>query len=285
MPYICAAAYSIQNAVYSVRGRVASDNAQVGDANAKLINHKHNTSIMKKTMIALLALSGVAVASITTSSDDITVRGESSLTIDNAFLTANLTTPTHWTDIDNQCKVGSFYFRDYTAADSLSLTFDTTIGLYQLEITHPGTLNLTFNNGAAVYTSSTTSYTNDGGNANNHVSYGTNRPETTISVSLTDSQMEVLIADKVLTYSLIHTSSAWNNEKLGSLTLANVSALDAMNFTNKGVISSAADLQEFEYGLINTNSGMTLVAKTPEPATATLSLLALAGLASRRRRH
>lgn len=49
-----------------------------------------------------------------------------------------------------------------------------------------------------------------------------------------------------------------------------------------------------EYGLLytvapssdgKTSNVLTLVAKTPEPATATLSLLALAGLAARRRRH
>ena len=56
---------------------------------------------------------------------------------------------------------------------------------------------------------------------------------------------------------------------------------------NAGVIHDVADLQEGQSALLWADNKVTLVAKAlvPEPTTATLSLLALAGLAARRRRR
>ena len=71
-----------------------------------------------------------------------------------------------------------------------------------------------------------------------------------------------------------------------NLILNNISQLDALGYTNVGYITSADKLEKGQYGLVYTNSGMTLAAAAiPEPTTATLSLLALAGLAARRRRR
>ncbi|MGN0865245.1 MAG: hypothetical protein ACI4P8_03770 [Akkermansia sp.] len=60
---------------------------------------------------------------------------------------------------------------------------------------------------------------------------------------------------------------------------------DLGKFKNAGAVTSIDELKAGEYGFITTANSVTLVAKTPEPTTATLSLLALAGLAARRRRH
>lgn len=246
---------------------------------------------MKKTFIAILALAGAASAEISVKGDDITVSGESSLTINDDFLKEKLKNPENWTDIDTKCKVGSFFFSGYTSADSVSLTISTTIGLYQLEIADskaggvgPGTIALNFENGATIYTSNVDSYASASGEQH-HISYGTSQPDVTINVSLSGSQVTALIDTKALVYELTHTGSSWNYERMSSLTLNNVAELDAMKFTNRGVITSAEELHELEYGLINTKQGLKLVANAPEPATATLSLLALAGLVARRKRH
>lgn len=74
------------------------------------------------------------------------------------------------------------------------------------------------------------------------------------------------------------------------ITLSNIDELDDMGFSNKGVITDTTTLGVGEYGLYYSTSGLQLVAAAPtiitvpEPTTATLSLLALAGLAARRRR-
>lgn len=70
-----------------------------------------------------------------------------------------------------------------------------------------------------------------------------------------------------------------------NLLLGDISQLDNLGYENVGYITSADKLEKGQYGLVYTNSGMELAAKViPEPTTATLSLLALAGLATRRRR-
>lgn len=71
-----------------------------------------------------------------------------------------------------------------------------------------------------------------------------------------------------------------------TVTLGDISALKAIGYTNKGLITSSEQLAAGEYGLLYSSStGFQLAGRViPEPATATLSLLALCGLAARRRR-
>lgn len=90
-----------------------------------------------------------------------------------------------------------------------------------------------------------------------------------------------------------------------TITLSDAS-LDAAGFTNVGPLALAADgtytdlagnavtlgLKEYgvllsraDFALNNAPEKVSLLINAPEPATATLSLLALAGLAARRRRH
>ena len=70
-----------------------------------------------------------------------------------------------------------------------------------------------------------------------------------------------------------------------TVSLGDISALNALGYTNKGLITSADQLADGEYGLLYSSAGFQLAGRViPEPATATLSLLALAGLAARRRR-
>ncbi len=74
----------------------------------------------------------------------------------------------------------------------------------------------------------------------------------------------------------------------GTLNITNafvVTDAEGNALANAGVIHDVADLQEGQSALLWADNKVTLVARlVPEPTTATLSLLALAGLAARRRR-
>lgn len=71
-----------------------------------------------------------------------------------------------------------------------------------------------------------------------------------------------------------------------NLRLGEISQLHDLGYTNVGYITSTDKLEKGQYGLVYTDTGMVLAAKAiPEPTTATLSLLALAGLMARRRRR
>lgn len=94
-------------------------------------------------------------------------------------------------------------------------------------------------------------------------------------------------ADRVVTLGtdLVHLDG-WSDDKyLGVLTLSGDVYTDAEGQVVDIAAMNAND--EIYYALVKTDGGKTLslMAHAPEPATATLSLLALAALASRRKRH
>lgn len=126
-----------------------------------------------------------------------------------------------------------------------------------------------------------------------------------LEVELSDANVSLLLESGPVVYSraLLEAKSRsgiWNagsnNYQPGkfdriSLTLSGADALNLTEHENL-FISSIDELGEGEYALLydgstNAANKLTLVVKaqTPEPATATLSLLALAGLAARRKRH
>lgn len=95
------------------------------------------------------------------------------------------------------------------------------------------------------------------------------------------------ISDRVITLGtdLVHLDG-WSDDKyLGVLTLSGDVYTDAEGQVVDIAAMNAND--EIYYALVKTDGGKTLslMAHAPEPATATLSLLALAALASRRKRH
>ena len=121
--------------------------------------------------------------------------------------------------------------------------------------------------------------------------------QTNQSLSITgifgEAEMAELTADngvqsKLLTTNLITLTAGVLNMTVNSttVTLGNIKGLDDLGYSNVGLITSVDELEVGEYGLLYSTSGFQLAGKIiPEPATATLSLLALAGLAARRRRH
>lgn len=83
---------------------------------------------------------------------------------------------------------------------------------------------------------------------------------------------------------LITCKAFWNVADVHKAEKLTLSAEGMDGFRNVGVVSSAEDIGEYEYGLVLNTTSLTFVSKVPEPATATLSLLALVGMAARRRR-
>lgn len=138
------------------------------------------------------------------------------------------------------------------------------------------------------------------------MNFGAGKPTITLQVALSDSDVTALLGNETVysrdLLSALSSHGIWNAgsgngapEKFDriSLTLSNI---DALNLTqHEGLLVSDIDqLAVGEYGLLytvgissdaKTSNVLTLVVKTPEPATATLSLLALTGLCARRRRH
>lgn len=201
---------------------------------------------MKKTLIALVAMAGMAFGA-----------AEDHLAIDASFTTA-------------PSNAGNFWSADYV------LTF-TLAADYSLE--HGGSV-VAFYRGSAVndnygYNAITLGGTNDAltltigrGRANNTVANGTG-----IDVNTTFSYQ-----DKVTFTTTI--------ERGVEYTLSVAGASGAMTPTLAWGVDGTETAAAYN-GNMNGNAAVTYAVNTeyiPEPATATLSLLALAGLAARRRR-
>ena len=128
----------------------------------------------------------------------------------------------------------------------------------------------------------------------NEINFGQNLENITLKATLTDDQISTLsVADAVVTRNLLNAGGnygVWNFDTAKSVTLEIVGLT---GYEYKGLITSADDLTEGQYGYISTTKNGVNAAGTvqmvvkgiPEPTTATLSLLALAGLAARRRRR
>ena len=105
---------------------------------------------------------------------------------------------------------------------------------------------------------------------------------------LADLQREGSVVTRTLLYA-DGNYGVWNFDTAKEKTIT-IAGLES--YTSKNLITSVDDLEANEYGFISTTKkgengpgSVYLVAKAiPEPATATLSLLALAGLCARRRR-
>lgn len=96
---------------------------------------------------------------------------------------------------------------------------------------------------------------------------------------------ENFYSDVTYTRTLVTATNGFSNYTADSFSLTGIADLDTLGYANVGVVTSMDSLKDGDYGLLYTNNQLSLVAKTiPEPATAALSLLALAGLTVRRRR-
>lgn len=129
-------------------------------------------------------------------------------------------------------------------------------------------------------------------NSANEINFGKNINITLIA-ALTDAQLSDLTkAGTVVTRTLLSAGGnygVWNFDTAKSVTLE-IAGLSGYEY--KGLVKSVDDLTDGQYGYISTTVNganapgvvQMVVKGIPEPTTATLSLLALAGLAARRRR-
>ena len=83
------------------------------------------------------------------------------------------------------------------------------------------------------------------------------------------------VADEISTRTLIH----YDNASISGFDKITCNFGEGWTNVGDGEITGA-----YQYKLVNTDAGLTVKYMVPEPATAALSLLALAGLAARRRR-
>ncbi|MBQ8517761.1 MAG: PEP-CTERM sorting domain-containing protein [Akkermansia sp.] len=155
-------------------------------------------------------------------------------------------------------------------------------------------------NSLTIGTSLPTSYTiafgtNGSITTDQNINFGTSVTAFSFSASMTDAQLAQLATGAVVTRDLL-TGRAnwgiWNYVDKGTKTFTVDNVGDAYEYV--GAVGDVAAMAEGTYGYVYSDSSgtdkVTLVVKgiaappVPEPATATLSLLALVGLAARRRR-
>lgn len=266
---------------------------------------------MKKTLITLLALAGVAAgaqnltinSSTTGNFDSLNGNGNTecnisvteTATIDRIDGSAinNLTTIT-LTIADNSTFTINGYaklpFKNTTNTYNTSITLGNNSSFVLTGTLYLGSRNgqstgivqnstITFGNGASITAPNISTVESAGGTSS-----------LTLTANFSSSDMLGLtnasMWGKHYERTLITTTSGLTNYSTGNITLTKINELDLLGYKNIGTITDASNLKAGEYGLLYANNTVKLVGSAiPEPTTATLSLLALAGLAARRRRR
>ena len=243
---------------------------------------------MKKTLIALMALAGMASAA-----NELIYwggnNGQDLLTIEDGY------TPYLSTNGSSRAP-GSII-------DTLKLEGDTTYDLTFASKKDSNVRTPSFALNDAIYLNSLTvgdenptSFTIDFGTAGSittaqNINFGQNIQHFTLSASMTDEQLIALEAGEIVTRTLMTGNANYGIWNFGDKGTKNVLINNLEGYTYVGAVKSADVLEAGQYGYIYSDSAsvdsVALVVKglsIPEPTTATLSLLALAGLAARRRR-
>ena len=264
---------------------------------------------MKRTIITLLALSSVAAAaqnltidSTTTGNFDqlngngntecnITVTETATITrIDgssiNGLTTINLTVADNSIfTIDNYAKL---------PFNNTSQTYNTSITLgnnssFSVGTLYLGTRNTTYTGITQISTINFGSDASITAGSIETVASAGGTSSLTLTANFASNDL-LALADAALSgthyeRTLITTTSGLVNYSTGNITLTAINELDLLGYKNIGTITDASALKVGEYGLLYANNTVKLVGNViPEPTTVTLSLLALAGLAARRRR-
>lgn len=265
---------------------------------------------MKKTLITLLALAGAAVGDLDLVINS-TTTGNFDLLSGNGHTVCNINvTETATIDRIDGSSIQNLTTITLTIAENsvftingyAKLPFNNTGKTYSTSITLGN--NSSFELSGALYLGSrNASYT--GIVQNSAITFGSGASITAGSIStvapaggtstltltanfasddllgLTDKSLKGTHYERTL----ITTTSGLVNYSTGNITLTGIEELDLFGYKNIGTITDKTILKEGEYGLLYADNTVKLVGKViPEPTTATLSLLALVGLAARRRR-
>lgn len=243
---------------------------------------------MKKSILALMALAGMASAA----TDLIYwggANGEDLLTISGGYTPylaqdshrANGSVVTALTTENNADYNLVFNPSQDSNVATPSFKLNQAIYLNQLNVagdTLPTSFTIDFGTAGSITTSS-------------NINFGQSVTSITLSASLTEAQLAALAAGEVVTRTLMTgkgNSGIWN---FGDSHISKTFIIDNLEgYRYVGKVTSAEQLQFGQYGFIYNDTAygpdsIQLVVQAPEPTTATLSLLALAGLAARRRRQ
>ena len=113
----------------------------------------------------------------------------------------------------------------------------------------------------------------------------------TLNAALTDDEFTKLItegAGTIVQRTLMTAASIDHLTDCGGTVTGSIAKLDALGYISKGVLTNVDSLQDGEYAFYKNGGSLVMYIKgngnVPEPTTGTLSLLALAGLMTRRRR-
>ena len=252
---------------------------------------------MKKTFITLLALAGVAAAETATFSD-LTQDKAITLSDNNSTITWSATDETFtgsiYTTVSGQQARASVSF-------TLNLTEAATVGSTKTELVtitkndYASTMGLWLVDGKISGRWNDGTYDKVSGEGNP----GTASGQVSIASILADNEnVFTLDGDKFIALTLVldRTSDSNNKNNVGmvlydvdgsvvwnccSLGAAGFSTYDAIKL-NTDYVGNAASITNVVLSPVD--AGTQAAALIPEPTTATLSLLALAGLAARRRR-
>lgn len=247
---------------------------------------------MKKTIVTLLVASSVALGAT-----DLTYwggdRGADLLTITGGntdYLTANGSTRAEGSVVAELKTVGSTAYNLVFSPTGDSGVYNPSFALNDAIYLNSLTI------GASQPTSYTIAFgTNGSITTAQNINFGTAVTAFTFSASMTDAQLAELATGSVVTRDLL-TGTAnwgiWNYGDRGTKTFTVDNVGDGYAYV--GEVTDVAAMAEGTYGYVYTDTTstdkVTLVVKgiaapaVPEPTTVTLSLLALAGLAARRRR-
>ena len=229
---------------------------------------------MKKTLIALMALAGVAAAGTST----ITLNNSSSLNavIVTAELSLDQLTRILWTKSTNTAMIG---FQD-SGDNKYAAIVGTWNGKQEV-------FNIIGKNAGEGVNGTPRYYWNPNIKVDDYFSQ-TDALKGAITLAYAGSNVDstntdnegvsVLISVQYADASVVHlygndSALKWSNNYISSVTYAD-NLMDEPTVTVTSTPWSAASLKEMHEGILG----------IPEPTTATLSLLALAGLAARRRR-
>lgn len=248
---------------------------------------------MKKTIIVLLAITGVASAASESAASELIYwggnNGKDLLTIENGHTPYLSTNGTHRADasIIEELKTMASAEYNLTFASKKdsnvrtpSFVLNDAIYLNSLTVGDANPTSFTINFGTA---GSITTAQN--------INFGTEVTSFTLSASMTDEQMVDLKAGKVVTRTLMTGKANWGIWNFGDKGTKTFTIDNLDGYTYVGVVANTDELEAGQFGYIYNDTksidSVDLVVKglcIPEPTTATLSLLALAGLAARRRR-